>query len=177
MTKFLIKINSNSIKKNPNVGQKDYLIHNGSTTILKIKNDFQKYLVKKLEEKFDIAISKYEKSIICTYIKNAEFYVPTNINLTELIDFIKLFVKSHNIEIDTKYNIEHVMSMTSEPEYFYEYEDSIVGCCYCGEEFKRSLLIDESYYDDDDYPLDGSLACPFCYEEDCCELEFEKFKS
>lgn len=170
----LIKIDPKSIKKNPNAGNRDYIEDRGSTSILRI-NVYDKKISDHLEKNFDARmISMYTNK---TGKPESKFYL-VNDNFQPIVDYLKkMGVDPNYISIHTQYHYEHFTSMTPEPEYFYQYEDTEVECSECKAKFKRTELVDNSDYDYDGNPIGSSLTCPKCGEMDCCELEFERFVS
>ena len=172
----LIKIDPKSIKKNPNAGNRDYFEDMGSTSTLHI-NVVDQNITNYLESKFNARLSS--SSYDTKSGKRESLYHLVNADFNLIIDYLKkMGVDPKTIHINTQYHHQHFTSMTPEPDYFYEYEDTEVECLECKANFKRSELIDDSDWDydgEDEYPTGSVRTCPKCGEFDCCELEFEKF--
>jgi hypothetical protein len=101
------------------------------------------------------------------------YFVP-GILQTEIIDG-----KIHQTrEVNSFYTI------SGQAKYFFDYLPCEVQCDYCGEKFDHSLLesewreipscYEEDYYFNDTYEAD--YICPFCKQDDCCELERENIE-
>lgn len=86
-----------------------------------------------------------------------------------------------NGEMHQTREVTRLYTLSGQPEYFFDYLPCEVQCDYCGEKFDYSLLESEwreiPSCCEDDYPDDtyeADCICPFCKQDDCCELEWER---
>jgi hypothetical protein len=82
------------------------------------------------------------------------------------------FVNGILVSKTVQQNIETLHSLTPEPAYWYEYQNTSIICdnCYC--DFLHTKLIDT--WDDGEYDHFYNI-CPKCSKAECCEIEYEKF--
>lgn len=164
--KHLIRINRNSVRLNKNHGSCSTMIA-GSLNI--------EFSAKKLPDCFIDGKNCIIQTWECTNYGREIDGVNDNskVNCTGVIlsdDLLDMCVenKFEGVTINMKRGMNRIYHQPI-PKYSFEYEDSEVQCCECGETFKRSELLHDEI--DDYYSLS---VCPKCGEFDCCELEYEK---
>ena len=169
---YFIKIDPKSIKKNPNAGNRDYFIDNGSTCTIEI-NDLHENI-----ENDNIRMISRNSIISEKSIEHSTKYIMYVNNPEKAEELINALAEKHkeNFSYTIKYNTEHVTTMHGEPEYFYEYEKTEIECSHCFAKFYHIEVKNESDYDYDGYSIGRNNICPKCNEEDCCELTFQKIK-
>jgi hypothetical protein len=175
--KYLIKIDPNSIKKNPDAGRTDYSQYIGSTSTLTINKFLDPDFITLFEEKFNARLTS--KSWGTTPKGEQSVFVLANCDPFVVVNYLQTKnIKIEDITINSQAHYNHFHTMTPEPKYFYNHEDTEVECSDCKAKFKHTELIDDLDWDydgEDDYQTGSSRTCPKCGEPDCCELEFEKF--
>ena len=71
-----------------------------------------------------------------------------------------------------KQDIQEIQTIKPQPKLLYEYENSLVICKDCQEQFPQTELLSNEC---DDYFSD--TICPYCGIWNCCELEFENLSN
>ena len=79
-------------------------------------------------------------------------------------------------KITHSWPMEKIYSLTPEPSWLYQYEDTKVCCNLCKVEFFHKELEQFSDEDSDGNYYHNETVCPRCGAFDCCELEFETLK-
>lgn len=169
----LVKIDPSSVKKNPNAGCRDYWVDHGSTSTLDI-GVCDAEITDHLEKNFNARVVSM-RSFPKSGIQESKFRL-INANFEPIFAYLKSKgVAPEKMHVNTQFHNEHVTSLTPEPEYFYQYEDTEVECSECKAKFKRSELVDNSDYDYEGNSIGSACTCPKCGEFDCCQLQFERF--
>lgn len=71
-------------------------------------------------------------------------------------------------------NVQTIHSLSPQAEFLYEYnKEECVKCKYCDIRFVWTDL-KEDFADDFECYAHSETVCPFCYNWECCELEFQK---
>jgi len=146
---FIIKINLESLRKNPNAGRKVLFI-NGLTEIE------SKYIIK----------------------ENDKYFVITKINEIEIRREIfkgKTPKKSLPLLLSKTISrtVEPVYLLKSEPKYLFSFIPTKIQCSFCNKKFFHTELLSD-YLDDDTYT---ATECPKCHKWDCCNLKFEELSN
>lgn len=158
----LVKIDRNSIKKNPNAGNTQTRIALGSECTLQIKNHLiPGFLV---DGENDCFLQKWNdvESIFKIYNR-------------DIVDkLVELGIKNKYSKELFYINIEHknqVFNHFPESKYFYYYENTLVECDNCHQKIAIKNVIEE-YGDEGEH----YFQCPICKEIDTFEIEYEKIE-
>lgn len=182
MEAALIRIDRNTIKRNPNAGSTQTLIPGNATF------------------KFTFDVPFYETEIDFDNLNNTkglpydEFKLGVNCNLVsvsvdndiatlviaatsnELPDLVSNGFRPKGVSLSMDRNVT-VCDHSPEPDYFYEYEPAMIECMHCGHEFNHNELSSDSFLVGDDFDeIFVQDICPNCNAGDCCEYEYEKIE-
>lgn len=140
---MLIKIDRSTIRPNPRAGRYDYQVPGRrATTIVRVEADL---------DDSDV------------YWRRT--YVNGTLISEEPIPYGQQ--KLGVVSIETDMNLQTLYSLSPEPKWLYEYEDTIVMCKYCGETFPYTELKADIHIDDGYAYRD--CICPHCNQFECCE--------
>lgn len=152
--KTLIKIDRKTIRKNPNAGNNVYQYSLGDTG-----------------------------GTVTITGKEGDLVSPTWVERTWdqmsglLISFRELNPKEIDgnpglkISMTKRTNIQTLYTLSPEPEWLYEYEDTQLTCLSCQKSFSHTKL--EDYYDEDS---SNNEICPCCGKWDCIDGEVRNEK-
>ena len=192
--KHIVLINLDSIKKNPNAGQTDYMIPMGSTgTRFKVvfKDGMvwtNQYVFSGDEERLVSSTAYRDNGKKRNPIPpestgeplgplDIEFRLNKNLNhLRALADAELKAIASPGTEIlaeeTVEYHYEHIHSMTPESEYLFEHDLKIrVHCKWCDHEASSGAFVSDVFDDGDDGETYVTNICPGCGEGDAIEYE------
>lgn len=136
MNNILVKIQRDSIRKNPNAGRTSFVVHGPSEIRFKYQGNNPELL------KNCTIISEHSSGEVEGYIDNP--------------DDIKELANIPGMKIEVKNNFtrhEHL----PEPQYLYEYEDPKIKCSQC----KEDIYISKIHTDYDDWDNEYT-ECPNC---------------
>lgn len=146
---YWVKINRDTILKNPNAGQCVYQIAGRKLPVEEVK------------------ISKegnwwFKRSYVDGILSAEESIKQENRPNTW---------SSADIEMIWRQNIGTIYSLGPQPAYFFEYEPTWVECEDCGAKFLHTYL---RYFENDAYDYTWTVTgCPACSTWDCCDIQRE----
>jgi predicted RNA-binding Zn-ribbon protein involved in translation (DUF1610 family) len=158
MDKYLVKINKDSIKENPNAGSTTTRINMGQTISFKAETLPDDFIDGK-----NCAIFEWEENDGVKTNIVGEIFDPMLLDkcVNERCKGISINIKSKN----TSFNHAPI------PAYSFDYENTKIKCNECGEEIMTDDLKSEESSDGEYY---SDRICPKCGMFDCCDLEYEK---
>jgi hypothetical protein len=171
MKTYLIKIDKNSIKSNPNAGCTRYHVLSHSYGVLTIDGFIPITTATALEKEFDAKLTIAELAIN-NYYKDATFNIIHNGDPNDLLKLCaKYAIKPENVKIDITNTFDEINTLTPEGSHFFNYKNTKVKCIFCKSKFSYLELEDSLDYD---HPVTN--ICPKCKEPFCCDIEYEKLK-
>lgn len=154
---MIVKIDRSTIRKNPNAGNTVYYRNIGPKEYHKQTITFEDGIWYK---RVQIGYSYSEEKIVWTLSHE---------------ESIKQEKRPDHFYPDFKESsyqpTEKLYSLSPEPEYLFKYENTVISCEYCNEEFPTNELMN----DFDDYSGYNDRVCPKCSAWDCCEIQYEVF--
>jgi hypothetical protein len=143
------------MRPNPHAGETDYYIPCGKTITFTHKGELPEFM----NENNTIISTKVFN---CNPLWNVEY--EGYINDPEIVEACI----NAGVNLTISQDHQHVQLIHPEPDYLYEYEDTLVKCSRCKEEFDHEELEADSI--DDFY---SNTICPKCQKWNCCEVEYE----
>lgn len=160
--KYLVKIDRDSIKRNPIAGKTSSIEYVGS----EMKFTFSgKSIPKTIKDNWDM-------ELIVNEIVETEEGLYLNGLIHSGNDHLLEQLRSEGVNVQVVH--EHLpIKHEPLPDYIFKFEATQVQCVACDNRFKHTDL-------EEDLLVDGSYKqtlikniCPFCKTSDCCELEYE----
>lgn len=179
--KYFIKIDRNSIRKNPKWPRsirepccyKEDIPEETITIIDKRDNKYYKIIIFDDREVHKEQLTKLEFAEAIHQALNLR----TKFKEQKMPNKIKKLLKSYTLPFLLEYeiyrNIEPIYSMSEEPRYLFAYIPTLIKCEVCNEEFYHTKLKHDCY----DWERCSDTICPKCHDWDCCDLEFEDIDS
>ena len=160
-----IKIDRDSIKKNPDAGRTEYLIE-GYPREMRV--EFWIWEQIDPEETFGLK-NAFITTLQVRASSSTGILVSTRFEDLEILKAVEGF---KILSVDYYIPTRTMWSMTPEPEFLFEYENTNITCYLCRESFSWRDL-DSDYHGNDVW---NDTICPKCGTWDCCELKFEKLE-
>ena len=147
--KFFVKIDRDTVKKNPNAGQTTTIIQTKETHLFRTRKKLPKEVV--IGENVIINEAQHISGMGIGDKPYIEYR-------GEIIDkaLINVFFEN-NIPIEVEFEHDTVIHSPI-PPYSFEYENIELQCCGCKSKFNLDKLESE---------------CTYNGEDDCCEIEYE----
>ena len=160
--KYLIKIDKDSIRKNPNAGQTMTITEGPQRPIMFI---YQGGPVPEFFDNEDVRI--YSNTVrVNSRVVEITGYLYNHNMLNELIEATKGGTLQYSINENSQTLYHNPL-----PEYYFDYIPTQIICSNCKESFDYSELLSDSI--DENY---SNEICPKCNYWGCCEIEYEKLK-
>lgn len=159
--KYIIPIDRKTIKPNPRAGETRTYIPGPRQATFHISGKLPEFLID--GENIHLTVIRHTGP-------NAPEYTGHIIDDETISKCVELGI-SVTINGDRKNYDHHPI-----PTHDYEYENIEIKCQSCGHMMRvNDLESDTVFLGDDEYY--SSSVCPKCYTLDCCEIEYEPFKS
>jgi len=179
----IIRIDKKTVRHNPNAGRTSYMVPSAVTTMVTCSCTPTMAYV--LEDSKVLHIIGSETTIVQetkTRIKasldddtiRTTITAYSTINDVERLRKLLISFGVRDILIDQKCDYQRIVSMTPEPNYFYEFKKTKIQCTGCKKKFyPEELRADAvpSGYDEEDY---SNEICPCCGKWDCVDFEYEQ---
>jgi hypothetical protein len=169
--KFVVTINRETFRRNPNAGKTSTLVSGIKTAILTAYGP-RCNVGENLEEGWMLVDCRSEGGVPSqsTYVCSGDGALK---KLLEVL--LKNGVDSDQIRYDINQRVCKV-DRSSEPEFIFEYNDIEISCRRCESRFPISKLESDYVVYGDGISGDAfsDSICPKCGEWDCCDLEYEK---
>jgi len=164
--KYTVKVDQASVCRNPDAGRQDYIEPSPYTTITLTYTSIVPVLPREIEGHImSMSIDETGSYKITAVVESFD---------EKSMDLFKA-LGINDLSVNFYRPIQHIHSITPEPEFFATYEDTRVTCEFCKAEFGHTELEEDCVgVDDDGDDVWASRICPVCHTPECCELEFEK---
>jgi len=169
---LLIRINTRTVRRNPNAGRQYYLKATGRTVTLKYCCPAEStwdppdgFRVHRWQ-RFDVAGESARVELVAT---------AASYDLGALAHWVKGLLAAGGVVVDLSvdYHYQRLHTLRPEGAWLYAHEDPILTCHACNGPFKRKeLKADSCGYGDGE--VWSNTICPLCGEWDCVALEFEQ---
>lgn len=166
MPAVFVPIKDATIRKNPDAGRQDYHVPTGSTITLTVAHDRMLYLP---VDRFQMTERRTHSGL--PFIEMT-FLVRDADALNWFRNYAnELKIKKDHWSYSIDNHLQHVHSMTPEPEYTFSYADPDVRCHECGKTFPLSQVREEQYSDEGSWD-----ACPRCVAPLTLQVERETIR-
>jgi len=171
---YLVRIDRNSIVKNPDAGAKE--AHELIQTLMEITIRTPHQNLEETDERIKL-VSCSMSFIAGQKVHKEAHYLCGGMNTEEALALMTKLKQQHgtkvSIKIENVYRTIHLLEPI--PPYSYKYLETEVQCRFCRAKLPHTMVKDDYGYDEcDEIKRD---ICPQCKHEECCVIDYESFES